>query len=121
MTITLGQLNAALPSLQKLAQLDLPIKSAFRISRFLKQTENDVKALADIRTKILKEFGEPTDEPGQFKVLPDRIDDFKTELEKLQDEEIECDFQPISLEDLGNVALSAQDLLVIDFLFKDEK
>ena len=120
MKITLGQLGAALPSLQKLAQLDLPVKIAFRISRFLKQAETEGQTLATIRSRLLKEFGEPMKESGQFRVLPDKIDDFKAELEKLQSEEIEFNFQPISLENLGDIFLSAQDLLVLDFLFENK-
>ena len=121
MQITLEQLSAALPSLKKLAQLDLPVKSAFRISRFLKQTENDTKTLNDIRIKLLEEYGEPTGETGQYKVSPDNIDAFKSELAELQSEKAEVDFTPLSLDDLGDINLSAQDLMVIDFLFENSE
>ena len=120
MKITLGQLNAALPSLQKLAKLDLPIKIAFHISRFLKQAEIEGKTLADIRTKVLKDFGQPTEETGQYRIPPEKIEDFKAKIEELQKEEVEFDFQPIILDDLGNISLSAQDILAIDFLFVSE-
>jgi hypothetical protein len=56
------------------------------------------------RVALVKKYG--IDENGVTRVAPDKIPQFKEEFDKLAAEEVEIEWQPISITDIADVKLS---------------
>jgi hypothetical protein len=115
MKITLEKLHLMQQSLGKLITYDLPVATAFRLSRLAKQAKSEMDTLEESRTKLVTLFGDKDpDDPSRIKVTPQNLDKFSEEMRKLLAVEVNIDFEPINLSDLGDIKLSALDLANLD-------
>ncbi len=115
MKITLKKLQRAQPAMQKLMNADLPIKSAFKLSRIAKVINDVFQDLEQQRTKLVQKLGAPSSQG--FAVKPENIQVFTEEFETLLGEEVEINIAPLSEDELllfEEVKLSAMDLVALE-------
>jgi len=122
MKVTLEKVYVAQQSLTKLLSQDMPSSLAFRLSRLAKQVKSELDTFEENRIKLVKKYStsgkekkSPAVDPEQsVKVHPDKMKEFSAELMAMLAVEIELDFEPISVKDLGDVKISAIDLVNIE-------
>ena len=121
MKVKLGQIYAANPILGKLVEQQLPIRVAYRLTRLITKLNEEYDALDQSRIKLLEEYGTPVDGvEGQFQFSPENQVTFQDEFNALLSEDVELDWQPISIDDLGRQTnLSVKELSSIGFLFQE--
>lgn len=115
MKTTLGDLVAIRSDLNKLFECDIPIQTSWTLSKFIRQLESQYNDFETNRIKIVKKYIPE----GAKKVPEDKLDEFRDELQKLLDVELEIEVEPITIEDLGNVNISPIALSKMSFLFKE--
>lgn len=131
MRVTLKQLNIGYPALTKLAMTDLPakhIKLAYKLKRIFAGAQKEYEPLREWLTKLIMEYGaKRLDDHGNptevWEVTPENRAKFNEIAEEFLSSEIELLGDPITLEDLEKagdyIALSANDLLALDWLITD--
>ncbi len=121
MRVKLGQIYAANPILGKLVEQQLPIRVAYRLTRLITKLNEEYDALDSSRIKLLEEYGTPVDGvEGQFQFTPENQVTFQDEFNNLLSEDVDLDWQPISIDDLGRQTnLSVKELSSIGFLFQE--
>ena len=118
MKFTLGEVYRITRSLPILTDKELPIKVSYRLLKFLKSCSAEMGPLEESRTKLVEKYSEPTQDIRDLKVKDENLDKFQTEFTALLDEEVEIDFNPLSIDDLGDISVSAKDLAPLQKIFK---
>jgi hypothetical protein len=116
----LKQLIEAEGALHKLMNTPLPAAVAFRLKRVIRVVQPELQAYEEQRLKLVHELGEKG-EDGRTIVTTENMPAFNEQLEALWAEEVELNFKPMLIGDLGNTAVTAADLLALDWLFVDEE
>jgi hypothetical protein len=102
--------------LEKLKNQDLPVKTSFKLAKTLKKMDEEKKHFEEEKLKLLKKYGEEIeDNPGSYSVGTDNKE-FYEKLEELCN--IKVDIEKIKIEDLGDIKLSTNTLLFLDFLIE---
>jgi hypothetical protein len=117
MKIKLGELKNAETSLQKLIEKDLNIKIAYKLGKLIKIISAEFKEIEDSRVKLIKKYGKE-DENKNIQVLPENNEKFYIEFQQLLDEEIDIDFEPLALEELGEISMTTTDVLKLGHILK---
>ncbi len=110
--IKLGSINDIVYSMKELVEKDLQIKVAYKLSKLLKILDNESQTFEEQRVKLFQKYGEK-DENGNLKtyegdkinIAKDNLKLFNTEFKELCNIEINIDFEPIKLDDLGDIKL----------------
>lgn len=115
MKVKVLDLYEAFPSIQKIANLDLPFKKSYKISKLLKSISSEMKIIEDKRSAILKKYhivsniSEATD-----------VKAFEKEIKEFNEFEISFKEEPIDLdifESEEDVKISPKDLIVLEPFF----
>ena len=112
MKTTLNQLLNCRGSLAKLAQKDVPIRVAFRLSKLIKMVEKELVSFEEMRAKLLAKYEIP---PGGKIEDQEKQEKFNKEFIELLNMEVELDFEPVLLSELGTgeINLSTFDIAVL--------
>lgn len=116
----LKQLIDAQDALHRLANAPLPAGVAFRLKRVLRVVNPELQAYEEARVKLAASFGELSEDGRQYIVPAEKMPAFNTELDALVNEEVALNFQPLHIKDLGDTAVTAVDLMALEWLFVDE-
>lgn len=109
MKIKLGQIDAIKGSLRTFLSKELPVRTAYRFSKLTKQLEKELGELEENRRNLVKTHGDEID-GGRFQVTEDNKDVFAKQYQELLDYEIDVNFQPVSVNELGEIHMSSIDL-----------
>lgn len=119
MKFTIGEIYGLTRSLQKIVNKELPVKISFRLCRFLRETTKEMEQLEKSRVKLVEKYAAPKKEGEEIQVSDENKSKFQEEFSDLLKEEVEIEFEPISIEDLGDISLSTNDLIPMQKIFKD--
>ena len=118
MKLTLGQIYQGYPVISKIITHDMPIRTAFSMSRMAKTINDEYTEVEAQRVKLIQKFGEKADDE-KMQVKPDKYADFAKEFNELLGEEVEVEINQISLNQLPeDLKLTPQDAAIIDFLIE---
>jgi hypothetical protein len=98
MLFNLGSLKAVEPSLVKLISTDLPIKISYQLSNFYDALSVQLKKTEELRTELVKKYGEEKD--GNVQVKQENMDLFVSDYNELMSVNIEIAYQPIQVKTL---------------------
>lgn len=116
----LKQLIDAQDALHRLANAPLPAAVAFRLKRVLRVVQPELQTYEEARVKLASSLGKLSEDGSQYIVPPNKRQEFNEQLEALWDEAVTLNTQPLRIEDLGDTAVTAADLLALEWLFVDE-
>ena len=116
----LKQLIDAQDALYRLANAPLPAAVAFRLKRVLRVVNPELQTYEQARVNLASSLGKLSEDGSQYRIHPKKRLEFNEQLEALWDEEVEMNFKPLRIGDLGDTAVTAADLLALEWLFVDE-
>ena len=123
LTIKTGDLEKILISINKLMKKELPIQISFQLKKIYKQLENEIKIYEESKLDLLNKYADRDDygnlkiENEYYVIKKENRDDFANEMNSLNNIDIELEFEPISIQYLSDVKLTAEDLIILeDFL-----
>ena len=115
MKIKLEKLKIMEKSLSKLLDKELDVIVAYKISKLVKQTTQDLTILEENRIKLVRKYSsKEAAKDGTVSVDRDKQMDFHNEFRKLLEQEVEVDFEPIPMEQLGDIKLTPIDILSLE-------
>jgi hypothetical protein len=116
--IKLSEVINNLENLQNLFKNKLPVKVAYRLKRLSAKLDSELKAYDETKNAMILEIAK--DLPDNTKITSENVEELK-EFNKrhaeLLAEEIEIDFEQLSVEELGDVVVAPNEL--VPFIFKD--
>lgn len=116
----MSELISAAPALRKLASQDLPLRTAYAVSRVVKQTQEHLAFYDQKHNEAVEKYYDEQEE-GQWKPKsPETAAAFKTEIEELLELELdigEIKKPIISIDCDDGLTLSANDLVALDGTF----
>lgn len=96
-SITLGELVTAQPSLLKLFSADLPVKAAWGLRTTQTAIETALKHFEEQRQALVKKYSD-----GKSSVLPEKMEAFSADYRILTEIQVEIPIAPISLALFGD-------------------
>jgi len=127
MKIVLGSVRGILEALVVIVKERIPVKTAYWFSKTIQQLQSEFSAYEDARLTLAKEHA-LIDEKGNL-VLKDNVIQFPNDeaqqafvdaLEGLNEQEVEIQMKPISIDSLGNINLSTETMIGLGPLLKEE-
>ena len=124
MKVTLRNIYGASGILGLLVEQQLPIRVAFRLTRLITRLNEEYSNLDATRKKLVEDYGTKIKESDptnpSFTFSEENQKKFTEDFENLLSEEVEIDWSPISIDDLGtDITLSVRELNAIGFIFKE--
>jgi len=118
MKITIKQLLDSVTPLNEIITLDFPVKYSFRLAKLAKSLTADLEMATEKDQSLISKYGTQDEEnEGQWKIDQENIEEFSKQRSELMSEEIEIDFEPISLSDVGDISIKPKDLMLLDSFF----
>ena len=120
MKITLNEVRAMTAGLDVILAKEIPVKPAYWLARFLDKIRSEMDAMEKARMKLVEKYAEKDKDgkllfkkdkdgkqfdPPQYDLTDENMEKFGKEFAELNEEEIEIDFKPIKLEQLGDINL----------------
>lgn len=120
MKVKLSILVDAVQPLQRLNNLDLPVETAYLISKNVQIINEELKAYNEIRNKLFKKYGEDIEEKGKkiTRIKKENIKIFNEENNKLLTKMSNINLKKIELSALKGVKLRPSDISNLEFLLK---
>ena len=124
MKVTLRNIYGASNILGVLVEQQLPIRIAFRLTRLITRLNEEYSTLDQTRQKLIDEYGtkikESDPDNPSFTFSEEDQQNFTKQFNELLDEEVEIEWEGISIDDLGSdITLSVKELNAIGFIFKE--
>jgi len=116
MKFKLNEIRLATDGLGEILEKELPVKTAYWLARFLDKVNSENASMEKARINLVKKHAKKDDKGNPMFVkdkddkdtnqydIPD-MDAFQNEFIELTNEEVEIDFKPIKLEQLGDIKL----------------
>lgn len=115
MKVTLGQIKQAESALTTLMGQALPIQTAYKISRLIRQVISEISDLEDHRKKLVEKFGTTDPDTGITTVTEENIPLFSEALRPLLETEVTLNFDKLGLKDLPeSFNISSSDILQLE-------
>lgn len=116
MTVTLEQVLKAEPAVGRLAQLRLPIKTAYVVAKLHKAVQAERAEFDAQRNALIRELG-TADDKAQTIQIPQGTPEWAVFAAKIQDllgVEVNLVWTPMSAAGLGDVSISAEDAIALE-------
>lgn len=118
MKIKIGELVDAQKSLDRILGAGLEFKLSYRMKKLARKVMDEQKHVEDAKMTLFKKYGELQKE-GNYKILPEKVVEFKEEWELFLKEEVEMDFQKVPYSVIKTVGMSAYDIARLDQFIED--
>lgn len=120
-TVKLEHIINGAEVLRGLASKQLKGKTAYKVSRLLRELEKEFQLFNDTRTELIKKYG-ATDENGELKInengdytiVQEHIQDFYEEINELLKSEVEIAVEKIPLDDIGDLEFTPSEMLTLE-------
>lgn len=117
-----SQILASESALSKLLNTPLPAKQAYNIKKTMKSIQEKLKDVLETRNEIIKKYGIEK-EDGSVEIPAEDVEAKKKFIEEYQqiiNLEEDVDVRQLSIDELENIELTANEIETIDFLISEE-
>ena len=117
--MTVGQLISATEPLKKILECSLPVKTAFRVGKFINDVQPSLTAYEEARVKLVQSLG--TEQPdGTYKLESmETRQQFTDDLNGLMEEQLDCEPPTLKLDDLNGVQLTPTECSALVWLIEE--
>lgn len=124
-TVKLSNIIDSTEALKALMTKPLKARTAFAVARIAREVEKEYNLFNQSRTELIQKYGEKDEngelkvtEEGNYTVSKDNIAEFNTSFQELLDTEIEINAEPVSMDDLGDVDFTPNEVLNLEAFIK---
>ena len=100
--------------------MELPILINYSIQKNLHTLTKFAQTIEQLRNSIGEKYGAYNAELNSFKILPENMEQAKTDLKKLMEIEEKVEIRTIKLEDLKDIKLTNQQMAALLFMIEEE-
>ena len=108
-----SELVAMQPSLIALANIKLPVKVSYRISKILNQIGGVIKQVNADQRALYQSMGVLNEDKTQFVIPDEHRDAFNAAMQGLMDVEANITIHPVSAADLGDISIEPGHLALL--------
>lgn len=120
-TVKLEAIINGAEALRSLATKSLNGKTAYRVSRLLRELDKEYSLFNETRTELIKKHG-MKDENGELKVNengdytidPEHVNEFYQEITEMLNNEIEISANKIALEEIENLEFTPNEMMTLE-------
>lgn len=117
MKITIRQLLKMKPVLEKIIPQDVPVSTAYDLTKIVRFFDEELKIFTSLRKKIYTKFGKIDDKTKNIDIIKEKTEQFNKAITELLNKEIELKIKKIRISTLGKtVNLSTNDLIKIELM-----
>jgi hypothetical protein len=120
-TVQLLDIVNAKEPLERLAKEKLPARTAYRLHKILRKVDQILRDFETARGELVRKFGSEDPEKQAWKVAPEKLAEFNGEYVELLQTEEALNLISLDPDELGSLAISAGDMLLMWFLFDDDQ
>lgn len=129
LNITLRELSPIIQSLNSFVQVPIPAKYSWRLSKVMKHLQGEVDSFNQHRNDLFEKYGEEVDNPDlpegmpggkSYKIKPEHVETFQSELNELLSETISIEFDPIPISLVADSPMSIADISNLSVFFLDD-
>ena len=132
MKITLKEVSEMQPGLDVILAKELPVKIAYWLARFLDKVRSEIGATEKIRMQLIDKYAKKDKDGkfifkkdskgkdlGEYDFTKENLIKFGKEYTELSEVEMEIDFKPIKLADLGDITIKPIVLLQLKKIIEE--
>ena len=117
MKVKIADLAALQPALTTLINTKLPVKASYRIGKGMGKVRSALNAQEDYRINTLNKIAKLDTADNKYKFAgPEDEAKFQAIMAEYNGQEIELDFQPVTLEDLGDAKIEPAVFMALGML-----
>ncbi len=125
MIVKLRELKSMAEALDAVLVEKLPVKTSWWLARALKDIASEFETMEKARQGLINKHAKK-DEDGNMVIKNDQYvmedtDAFQAEFAELAAQEVEIKYNPISIEQFGDINIKGVDILKLGRLIKDEE
>lgn len=117
--LSLRQIASMVNSINSIMSLPLPAKDSYRLGVAAKLIQERIIVYEQARQNLVTKYGEKVEKENVIRVKDENIEAFTKEIEGLLQETVEVNFDPISIELLGDNKINANDMANLSPFFKE--
>ena len=106
-------------ALTTLSNTEVPLSTAIKLAKNLRALSEAVDLYEQRHKKLLDRLGKPTANNQQFLIPPAKVDEYNGAHDKMLAEEVDLDVTQIMLADLGDISVSPNNLVPLDWMIAD--
>lgn len=119
-TLTLGEIFKGKDALNKLTNLQLPAKKAYKLTKFLREVKKEFDTIEEVRIKLVQQYGEP-DNKGNITILDqEKLLAFNNQFTELLLDTREFNMDKFNIDDFGNAEFSPNELSLLNNLIDED-
>lgn len=116
--ITLGELKNMERTLGKIFSMDLPVSTAYSLSKLLRVAKTELDTLESLRSKLVEKYGKEKflQESGKIEIpvgTPE-YQSYDADHTELKNKTVHLNVERVKLDDLRDIKLTPADLYVIE-------
>jgi len=122
MKLTLAEIRWMQRGLTTITSMPLPIRISYKLSKLINFFNEEMAAMEQARTDLIKKLSvENPEKPGELRVTSENEEKFREEFSQLLQEEVNIDFTPIRLKELGeDIKISPVELYSLSKIINDD-
>lgn len=111
--------------LSDLSQREFPVKVSYALAKNITKLNAELVIYNSERTKLIEKYsikdegGKTLEENGQINIQPECLEGWNKDIRELLAIENEIDIHQFSIEALNDYSMSANDLMVIDYMIAE--
>ena len=103
-------------ALDMLSKMKFPVKISYWLSKINNKAQKEIELFKEQRLKLIMEMGKKQ-EDGSTKVEDKFMEKYQKQVQELLDIEVEFDFEPIKISDLGNIEIEPN--MLVNWIFTE--
>jgi hypothetical protein len=117
-TLKLGEVKEIVSGLNQVMGERLPVKTAYSFTKLAKTIQNEYRTYEESRMKLIHTYsnkdenGKPSIVDGEYDICDKQA--FAKEFSELSNIDVEIDFNPISINDLGDAQISPVAMIALE-------
>ena len=119
--VKINDLLNSVETLQKLSNQNFKAKLAWQVARLIRAAESELQTFNDTRLNLIRKYGEKdengdllTDENNNYKIIPDKANDFSNELNELANSEVEINAKKLDFALLEDLDFTPVEMAVLE-------
>ena len=122
MELTIQEILQMKDVLQKILDVVLPAKTAFRLGKVAMKMQEELQFFEKTRLSLLEKYGTIDKENNSVSIEDEeKRKQFTEEIQQVLIEKINIDFTPIKISDLGDdLKISASEIMILEKIIEEE-
>jgi septum formation topological specificity factor MinE len=118
MKVKLSKIVNSVPAIKVLSQQATNAKIAFKFAKALNIIQSELDLFEQTKNELVEKY-QTVNENNEPHIPQEKLEELKSQLLELLEEEVEIDIQKLNINDLSGVTVTISNMMLMDYLFAD--